>query len=292
MNPKPRQRVFPLQKRLSVRRKAVTIVAGFNFKSGILLCADTKHSGTSKQYATKIFTKIYPSGAKSVFGFSGRSAYARMAISACEKAIQRKSDPTIQEMKDEIEDVLIQIYQKHIFKHPDRNTYGGPDFWLLIGLWAHGELRLYTSNETAVDRVHTFECLGSGESLAKYIITPKYSGPDTSLDSVLFMAITALARIKKHDPNCGGKSYFVVLQSSGEMGYETEFDITQHEHFSDTFFHYATAVYTMMAERAFTDEELKKHIEFFFTDVNNARAQLQTEKDYRKALIKTLFYDN
>ncbi len=250
MNPKPRQRVFPLQKRLSVRRKAVTIVAGFNFKSGILLCADTKHSGTSKQYATKIFTKIYPSGAKSVFGFSGRSAYARMAISACEKAIQRKSDPTIQEMKDEIEDVLIQIYQKHIFKHPDRNTYGGPDFWLLIGLWAHGELRLYTSNETAVDRVHTFECLGSGES------------------------------------------YFVVLQSSGEMGYETEFDITQHEHFSDTFFHYATAVYTMMAERAFTDEELKKHIEFFFTDVNNARAQLQTEKDYRKALIKTLFYDN
>ncbi len=146
----------------------VTIVAGFNFDDGLLICADTKHSGTSIHFAPKISAKVYASGAKSAMAFSGRTRYARMTIEDCERAIERISDPTIREMEDEIKDVLIQIHDKHIFRHPDRGVVGGPNFCLMIALWAHGELRLYATEETALDRVHTYECLGAGEYLGRY----------------------------------------------------------------------------------------------------------------------------
>ena len=280
---------MPVPLKLAIRKvEPMTIVAGFNFDQGVLICADTKHSGTSKTYAPKISTKVYPSGARSAMAFSGRSRYARMAIDECERAIEQLSGPTIQDMADKVIDVLVAFHKKHVFDDPLRGYQGGPNFCLLLALWARENVRLYVTDETAMDIVHTFECMGTGESLGKYIINPRYAGPHMPLENVLFTAITALARIKKHDPDCGGKSTFVVLRRNGDLGYETDFDITQHEYFSDTFFKYATSLYTLMAERQLSDADVRRHIELFVTDVNNARGHLQTEKDHRQRLMDAL----
>jgi len=272
-----------------LKAERVTIVVGFNFGDGVLICADTKHSGKANQFRTKLHTKEYPSGSKSVFAIAGRTHFARMAVEECEQALASISDPTLQDMEDRIVEVLVEVHRKHIFPHPAKGYEGGPDFNLLIGLWSpHDKQRLYRTDETALDRVPTYDCLGTGEYLARYIIDPRYAGPQLEFKQVLFTAITALGRIKKYDPNCGGKSEFVVLRRNGEMAHETEFDISQGEKFSDTFFNLATAVYTMIADYPLTDEQVKQHITWFLEAVNDARGSLQTEKDYRDSLRRAL----
>ncbi len=266
----------------------MTIVAGFNFNDGILVCTDTKHSGIGARFAPKISTSAYGNGAKSIMAFSGRSRYARMAIEDCENLLAALKDPTLIEMESTVRDVLLDLHKKHIFPHPSRGYTGGPDFYLMLGLWAKDKLNLYVTDETALDKVPTYECLGTGEYLGRYIITPRYAGPQMPLPGVIFTAITALARIKKYDPDCGGKSQFVVLHKNGEMSYESDFDISQAEIFSETFFNYATSVYTMIADHPLSDADIKMHIEHFFEDINRARANLRMEKDRRDALINAL----
>jgi 20S proteasome alpha/beta subunit len=284
---RPKGRVKPLPKAASV-----TIVAGFKFDDGILICGDTKHTGVAVQHKSKIHTKEYPSGAKSVFALAGRSPLARMAIAECETAIEASTSPTLQEMQDAVVDVLINIHTKHVFPHPLRGYSGGPDFNLVVGLFSpHDGVGLYSTEETALDVIPTFHCIGTGEYLGRYIIHPRYPGPQASLSKVLFTAITALSRIKNFDADCGGKSLFAVLRSNGELGYESEFDISQGEKFSDTFFNYATSLYTLIAESPLTDEEVKRQIDFFVQDINGARGNLQTEKDYRDMLMKSLLGD-
>src|SRR5215510_2586842 len=96
------------KKRLT-ERNAVTIAAGFNFDDGLLLCADTKHSGDMALYETKIARKEYSSGAKSVMVFSGNTRYCRMTIRKIENALENLTRPSLGEMETWIEKVLLQV---------------------------------------------------------------------------------------------------------------------------------------------------------------------------------------
>jgi len=146
-----------LRRRLLERRNQangkpdMTIAAGFNFDHGVLLCADTKHSGDMALYESKVAKKEYPSGAQSVCVFAGSSKYAHMAIRKVESALSALKRPSLSAMEREIEKVLLQVHRDHIFKHPDRNSWTGPNIWLLIGLWSPVDgLCAYSTEETAI----------------------------------------------------------------------------------------------------------------------------------------------
>ncbi len=237
----------------------MTIIAGFRFNEGILVCADTKNSGgPTNIYQTKLHKKKYPSTANSVFAIAGRTKFARVAIEQCENALARLPNPTLQEMESTITDELIAFHQKHIYKHPDRNIGGGPNFSLLVGLWSPIDgVELYSTEETSLDKVDSYECLGTGEYLGRYIIDSRFISHKMNLEKVILIATTALTRIKSFDPDCGGASDFAGLWKDGKMESLEGYDITQTEEFSKKFHTTANQIYEAMCDSSDSDIDNK-----------------------------------
>ena len=270
----------------------MTIVAGFKFNGGVLICADTKNAGgPTTIYQTKLHNKEYRSTAKSVFGIAGRTKFARMAIGECEKALGRIDNPTLEEMESAIQDELIAFHKKHIFEHPDRQLEaGGPHFYLLVALWSPVDgVELYSTEETAFDKVDSYECLGAGEYLGRYIIDSRFQSANMSLERVILVATTAMMRIKAFDPNCGGSSDFSVIWKTGELQSLEGFDIEQAEKFSKNFHRVANSIYEKMATSPEVNTEDVDEYTRMFVEVMVSQRQSQLrEKARRDALFGAL----
>lgn len=72
---KPNRFTFPRPLRL-LSRRAMTIAAGFRFDDGVLLCADTQQTSSSKTNETKLF-KIEHLGCSLILALTGRTRFAQ-----------------------------------------------------------------------------------------------------------------------------------------------------------------------------------------------------------------------
>jgi 20S proteasome alpha/beta subunit len=270
----------------------MTIAAGFNFDKGVLLCADTKHSGDMALYESKISTHEYASGAKSAIVFSGSTKYSRMTIRKIENSLSKLSQPSLDEMEKAIEKILLQVHKDHIFKHPDRTKWDGPSFWLLIGLWSPVDgLYAYSTAETAITPFFGYECTGSGEYLGHYIIKPRYHGRTGGLESVIFTALTALERIKRFDRDCGGSSDFVVLTTNGEIAEKSRFDIEKGEEFSGYFYQMVNLIYEDFALRGpdpSNEETRRGVVDRLMKIVLEKKQELERGKTRLEELVQSL----
>jgi hypothetical protein len=89
----------------------VTIVAGFTYNEGILLCADTEYTSNLKLYASKIFAKEYDDGTKSVIALTGSQMYARMGIQDIEYGIEALPTPrTFLGIRDVVLEAIGAVY--------------------------------------------------------------------------------------------------------------------------------------------------------------------------------------
>jgi hypothetical protein len=75
-----------------------------------------------------------------------------------------------------------------------------------------------------VIRLYGYECLGSGEMLAHYLIRPRYkrvanvtSVSRQTKQDICRIAFDALSEVKKTDPNCGGDTEWLTLSRDGQM---------------------------------------------------------------------------
>jgi hypothetical protein len=267
------------KKRLLVRREAVTIAAGFRFNEGVLICADSKLSGNRQHYESKLITKHHPCGITSVFSISGRVRFARMAIAECQRKIDSMLNPSKHEVLSAIEAVLIDMHQKHVHPHPDRNFSGGPAFTLLFALSLIGSrTELFVTDETAIDEVLTYDCIGTGEYLGHYIIGPRYRGATVGLERTIFTALTALERIKRYDPDCGGYSDFIVLYDSGATQEKSRFDIQTGEQFSQVFYETVNVIYedlSMHPPDSLRPEESREILERLLKVIDSKRQELE-----------------
>jgi 20S proteasome alpha/beta subunit len=267
----------------------VTIAAGFNFAEGVLFCADTRFTGAMALYETKIFTNEYPCGAKSVIAFSGSVSYAKMTIDKIHRELAGVSVPHMEDLLFAIEQTLIEVHAAHITPHPDRLSSASPGFSLLIGLWSPRDgLRTYYTEETAIPPFQGYQCIGSGEYLAHYIIRPRYGGATSQMQSAFLVAITALERIKGYDAHCGGISDFVILSKDGTIRTAPEVDITRGEAFSRTFHTVANQIYTEIAQRVPDDAEVERYVKMLVDNVRDSRRELEDEFTRRAYILKAL----
>ena len=96
----------------------MTIAACFEFNGGILFCADTKITREMKTNQTKILSRVSPSNyCASVFVLAGSVPYATVAIEQCESRMAQLDflNVSMDEIKQEIESVLVRVYQTHIY---------------------------------------------------------------------------------------------------------------------------------------------------------------------------------
>lgn len=267
----------------------MTIAAGFRFREGALLCADTKHSGQMALYEPKLFRKKYSNMAASIFAIVGNSSYAGMGVRKCEARLGGLSRPTLDQMVDVIESALLEIHVQHIHQHPDRNTVGGPDFWLLMALWSPVDgLRTYCTAQTSVAPFPVFHCEGAGGPLAYYIIKPRYQDPSSDLSLAISVALTALQRIKSHDPDCGGYSQLITLSDGGQISPLEQYEVSRGEEFTEGFHDYAELLYERLCDLELSNDQVTKQFEHFKKLVLQVRTKHQRDRETRKVLDQLL----
>ena len=192
----------------------MTIAAGFCYRGGVLLCADTEQTGWAmKLYAAKIFNFDYPGG-KIGFAYAGNTGLAISAIQKCQRRLMTTDG---NDVFTEVERVVDREYRKNVLSHPD-SSQAGLDYQLLVSISPHmGNATLWTTLRTAIRQVNTYECIGVGEHLAHYLLRPDFSaGMDER--QLLVLATYMLASVKTFVPNCGGISHFLWLRNGGMTG--------------------------------------------------------------------------
>lgn len=238
----------------------VTIAAGFSFSEGVILCTDTKHtySGAMKLQSPKIFKKEYSSGVKTAFCIVGTVRYCKMIVQKCEGAIATLEQDKCSkvEVKTVIETILLNTFQEHIYKHPDfatRTLSAG----FLIGIWSPIDgLGFYSTEDTAINELFGYECLGQGSYLGHYILRPLFRD-NLKMEQVSLLATHVLIQVKNYDDSCGGDSQFVWLRKDGTISDVTYFDISQNESYSKWFESTTKMIFYDIPDLKLPEEDLR-----------------------------------
>ncbi len=189
----------------------MTIAVGVLCQDGVLLCADTEHTGwTSKSHDSKLEDFEVKNG-KVCFALSGNSSLAWSAIEKCKRHLHGQPSNNL---LDNIEDILDKEYRRNVLSHPD---YSNLDYQFLIALWRENDgIELYSTTMTALRRVRGFECIGIGAELASYLIRPGYNSP--FLKDAVALTAYVLACVKENISGCGGMSVYRMIRKDGEIG--------------------------------------------------------------------------
>jgi 20S proteasome alpha/beta subunit len=194
----------------------MTIAAGFKFKDGILLCADTEQTqGDLKSTESKLICADLQPSFSVVFAIAGSVRYATMAVQEI-IADLKKSSADHETAEFVIKARISKIYNELLYPHPRAGCNDSPFFDLLIGIQTEETTRLLACSESSVSEISTYECFGIGLTLAKYLIKPLYH-EDMRQQSIEMLAARILIHVKENVAYCGKDSEFIILKKSGEI---------------------------------------------------------------------------
>lgn len=200
----------------------MTIAVAFAYRGGMLFCADTMVTGASKLNQSKIIHHVSNDGRCSLtFASSAIDLnFPLAAISKCWEAVRNMdfSVRSLEEVHHTAEFSLADFYSTHIYPHPDRQPES-PFLQMLVGINLRGECGLYLSNETVLNAVEQYECIGAGAYLAKYLIG-KYRKANQSANSFQDAALIARHAVQSaidYDGRCGGTPELVVIRPDGTI---------------------------------------------------------------------------
>jgi hypothetical protein len=246
----------------------MTIAAGFVCNNGVLLCTDTQHTAYPLKYdAVKSEDFDFPGG-KLAFAYAGNTNFALSAIQKCQrhmKAKKRLSDPLA-----EVEGVLEKEYQRTVLRHPDRNTDGSIHYWLLLALWLPSSgVKLYATHQNSLHEVKGYECIGSGQYLAQYLIEPAYvSGMDDW--KAMVTASHALAAAKNHVDGCGGMSILIFIKKDGRIGLTTSAEdgpSKYSDNFSRQYEHLTAQLVSLLTDDEVSDAAFENYLSKYYAPV-------------------------
>ncbi len=272
----------------------MTIAAGFRFRDGILLCADTEETlGIMKLRTSKIFPLhcAASGGAVVAFAISGDVPYARMAVEQCQQAIMAMNPPSMSSrgIRDVIGKTLRDVYKRHIYPHPDHGKANGPDFQFLIAMWSPIDgAELFQTYETAIHTSGAYSCMGVGYYIAEYVAAPLLYRVDLPLPDVVALATHMLIETKQFVRGCGGSSDFFVLRDSGEFTNVTNFDISQKEEFSTVFGQLVRSLFFDAANLSLEDKKVRERADYLGARLEALRRDQRGAVSNREALIKFL----
>ena len=234
-------------------------------KEGVLLCADTEHTGWSSKFHGSKLEHFEIPGGKIAFAFAAANSHlAWSAIQKCRDRLQAVApkDPIV-----ELEQVLDAEYRRHVLSHP---SYSDVAYQLLVAVCTPPErAALYVTSETCLRRVDDFECIGIGQELASFIIRPTFLR-FMPQQKALSLAAYALVAVKESIRGCGGMSIYLLLENDGRVGTLTSLHqgkCEQLEEYSRTY-DFVTGELFM----ALTDEDKQdKDFERYLTEIFNQR---------------------
>lgn len=270
--------------------RPMTIAAGFNFRQGILLCADTEQTaGQFKTKDSKILQQAFADTGHIAFALAGDVYHATMAVQEIFKDLTRK--PTF--TKDDVEEVtksrVEYIYEHLIYPYP-QVLQDAPFFDLIGAIWTKSDgLNLLAYSRASVAWFPKYTCRGIGLSLAEYLIKPLYS-LGMSRSEIESLATYMLTHVKGSISGCGGDSEFLIVDEAGMHPIELQAK-TEHEDFVEIFDTYLPFVYEYAGDLAKSDEEVTTMLQAFTEALMSQRAEFREKRkkiERLKANIKQI----
>jgi hypothetical protein len=205
LKPLPHRIPYPNRR---LPREAVTLVAGFRCKNGVVICADTLHTGTSVKFvAPKLWTDR---NRAIVAGACNDVVYLRMAVDEVSDQLEQLPQWTQSSVKKAILDALIKIHEaiRVAFDMSDPNR---PLLFLMVGArlddW---KAILIKTAETAVAPVDTLEFIGSGDEVARLLMSPFYDG-NLRVTEMQTIAAYCFRFAKASGSWCGGDTHIGTI---------------------------------------------------------------------------------
>jgi len=197
-------------------REAVTLVAGFRCKNGVLICADTQHTGSYVKFAAP---KLWTDRNRAIVaGACTDVVYLKMAVDELSDKFEHLKQWTESSAKKAISDVLAKVYKAIRTAFDAKNQR--PQLFLMIAVrlddW---KATLITTSATAVAIINDFDFIGAGEEVARLLISPFY---DSDLRVTEMQTIAAYCfRFAKVSGNwSGGDTHIGTLfDGNPDVGY-------------------------------------------------------------------------
>jgi 20S proteasome alpha/beta subunit len=201
----------------------VTLAIGFKCPESILIGTDTHivTPGVSKLNGSKLFRHEPKNGVNSLIAMAGSFSYGRMAMQHLQSALADLDvDYSQKKIRTTVETQILDLYERWMYPHPDRASV---DFALLIAVWSPTDnaAAIFWTEETAVVEFPTYACIGSGSTVAHYVVKPLYK-PGMSENKVRPLAIDALARAKEFVDGVGGFTELATLNVKDGTVSQTE----------------------------------------------------------------------
>jgi len=252
----------------------VTIAAGFKFRDGVLLCADSEHVGYEHTvHDAKIFSVDCAAG-KACFTFAGNPAFAKAAIYKCKQRL-RSIQPSAQNppIFEIISKTLEKEYHRQVLSVPTYANDSSYAYRLLVAIWSPQEpLTLYVTEGPSIWPASDHECIGVGEPLSLFLVQPLLVDPAyLSLERTVTVATYMLYKVKGFVPACGGMSQLLGIFDDGSYGEVRWWEIMQMEDAFKALDSVFSLIVSSTTDSQATDTDFQAAIETVTADMRSIR---------------------
>jgi hypothetical protein len=198
----------------------MTVVAGFPYANGggILLCADSEHSGGEEKVFRAKLIDVRSDIGSAIFAYAGNMRFARNAINKCQRAICSAANKD-RAILDVVADTLESEYTAKVLNVPRHADGAEGEYWygILVGLWSPDSgLGLYYAEGLMMDPRERPVFCGSGASIAECLMKPLY-WRGIELSQLLLSTTYMLFKTKQCSAGVSGPSMFLSLRNDGTM---------------------------------------------------------------------------
>jgi len=242
----------------------MTIGVGFKCDDGVVLAADTQHSGALKLRGEKVFEIAGTPGITVCIAGAGRVSLIRKAVELIGKDISKGGAST--DIPGVVERVLATVHQKHIYPYQGIEE-NRPSLQLLVGVWTKdAPFYLLDTDQTVPNFVEDYAVIGSGGNIAEYIIKTSRGYINTVADAK-YLAAYAVAMAKTYDLFCGGETRIKTLSQEGAIGTASAGDVRDWELFFEDLLDANKMTISGLNIDAFEDHDIDLLVEGYKTNL-------------------------
>jgi 20S proteasome alpha/beta subunit len=201
----------------------VTLAIGFKCPETILIGTDTHivTPGVSKINGSKLFRHEPKNGVNSLIAMAGSFSYGRMAMQHLQSELtDLDPDRSLKKIRKTIETQILDLHERYIYPHPDKFFV---EVSLLIAVWSPADksAAIFWTEDSAVVEFPGYACIGSGSTVAHYIVKPRYK-PGIGESEARSLAIDALGEAKEFVDGVGGYTELATLNVKDGTVSQTE----------------------------------------------------------------------
>ena len=186
----------------------MTIAAGIICADGIILCADTEHTGDVSKFQA---SKIIPIDENTFLTGAGSTDYILMTADKLRDELKETRPANSSDARRIVEKVVRDVYAEHIFSFYDASDPYRPQMFLITAIrCSGGDLALIKTTDSATRLGKDFEFTGTGQPIFEYWCRYFYRDRLT-MEGMAMLALFMLKEVKKVHPSCGGASHVSYL---------------------------------------------------------------------------------